>query len=283
MPGATKFRHGRDALAALGGDLDARPFLLVSDFDGTLAHIVMDPWGAVILPSARRALRRMAALPDVHVAILSGRNAVDVASLARVGGAEYLGDHGLQRGRLRRGRPAEEFEVVPDPAFAAYTIHAERIAADVSEAIPESWLIVEPKGPSVAFHYRAAPDVPTAGAQVAAAVDAADPDGRFARLRGKRIMELRPRGAITKGEAFRLLVNEHGPAVAVVLGDDQSDAEAFHVLRERREAGGLRGLAIGVRAHAELPPGVADAADLVLASPPEAAAFVAGLARHMSG
>jgi trehalose 6-phosphate phosphatase len=281
MPDAPRLRRGRDALALASPDLDARPLLLVSDFDGTLARIVTDPWGATILPPARRALRRLAAAPGVSVAVLSGRNALDVASLTRVGGAIYLGDHGLQRGWLARGRRAATLEIVPDPAFAAYVADAEGIATEVTRGIPEPWLIVEAKGPSVAFHYRGAPDIPAAGERVAAIVEAADPEGRFSRFRGRRIFEIRPPAAATKGEAFRTLLDEVRPAAAIVLGDDRSDAQAFGVLTECRQAGRLRGLSVAVHAHAEMPPGVAEAADIVLASPHEAAAFLGGIARRL--
>ena len=74
----------RDALAILAPDLHRRPILIVTDFDGTIARIVMDPWGAQILPAAQRALRRLAGLPGVIVAILSGRVARDAASRARI-------------------------------------------------------------------------------------------------------------------------------------------------------------------------------------------------------
>src|SRR6478672_11111836 len=78
--------------------LGRRPLLVVSDFDGTLSRIVDDPWGAQILPLGRRALRALAALPGVHVAVLSGRTAADVAARVRVGGVTYLGNHGMERG-----------------------------------------------------------------------------------------------------------------------------------------------------------------------------------------
>ncbi|MDA8202531.1 MAG: hypothetical protein M0Z49_07205, partial [Chloroflexi bacterium] len=64
IPGRELARRSAD-LAAL------RPLLLVTDFDGTLARLVMDPWGATVVPGARRALRRIAGTPGVHVALLS--------------------------------------------------------------------------------------------------------------------------------------------------------------------------------------------------------------------
>jgi trehalose-phosphatase len=270
---------GAEALARAAPDLDKRPLLVISDFDGTLSQIVQDPWAATMIASARRALRRLAGTPNVHVAILSGRAAADVVARARVGGAWYLGNHGLERGRLERGRRAASMAVESDPAHAAFVEEVERIAGLVADRVPEPWLIVERKGPAVAFHYRAAPDLATAAAKVAEAVEAADPEQRFARFPGRRVLELRPPGATAKGQATAQLLREIRPAVAFALGDDRSDAEAFTAFRRARDAGETTGLALAVQAHSEAPPEVARSADLLLASPAEAARFLSGLSR----
>jgi trehalose 6-phosphate phosphatase len=263
--------------------LDARPLLLVSDFDGTLAGLVMDPWGASVEPGARRALRSLAGTPGVVVALLSGRTVPDLAARARVGGAIYLGNHGVERGRLPRHARAESIRTEHDGRLAPYVDDAERLASAVPGLVAEPWLIVERKGPSVAFHYRAAPDVTTAAARVAAAVDRLDPAGRFARFQGRRILELRPPGAAAKGETLRSLVEELRPALTLVLGDDQSDAEAFRVLRDLRSSGATRGLAIAVHARPDLPDPVAETADVALPSPAGTARFLGVLARHVRG
>ena len=61
----------------------------------------------------------------VHVAVLTGRTVADVAARVRVGGIEYLGDHGLQHGTLPRGgragasrgsSPTRRFDAHRDPA-----------------------------------------------------------------------------------------------------------------------------------------------------------------------
>ena len=65
----------RGAVELAARHLAGRPLLVVSDFDGTLARIVDDPWGASILPLGRRALRSLAGMPQVHVVVLSGRTA----------------------------------------------------------------------------------------------------------------------------------------------------------------------------------------------------------------
>jgi trehalose-phosphatase len=263
-------------------DFDRRPILLVSDFDGTLSPIVMDPWGAEILSAARRALRRLAGVQGVEVAILSGRTIRDVAERVRVGGARYLGNHGLESGRLGRGRRAASLAVESEARLDGYAAAAERLAAEVSRRIPERWLVVERKPPTVAFHYRQAPDVAGAGRRVAEVVDELDPDGVFVRFTGRRVLELRPPGAAAKGDALRALLEELRPATTIVLGDDRSDLLAFEVLRELSTAGGTEGVAIAVQAHAEAPPEVAAAADLVLASPVEAARLLGLLARRLT-
>ena len=268
----------RAALALAGADLARRPWLVVSDFDGTLSPLVMDPWGARIIPQARRALRRLSAQPDTIVALLSGRTALDLAARVRVGGARYLGNHGLEQGRLARGARAETLRASGDPAFDGYGADAARLAAGVAERVAAPWLVVEAKPPAVGFHFRAAPDVAAAAAQVRSAVEALDPAGRFERLPGRRMLELRPPGAATKGHALERLLDETRPGFALVLGDDVSDAAAFRALRASREQGSLCGLALAVHARSDLLPEVVAAADGVLASPREAARLLARLA-----
>lgn len=272
----------RQALGLALEHLQRRPLLVVSDFDGTLSNIVQDPWGAQIVPLGRRALRRLAGQPGVHVAVLSGRTAADVAARVRVGNVTYLGNHGMERGFLPRGgRPAALRPTLDADAHEAGHL-AERLAAEVPGIVPEAWLIVERKPPAVAFHYRQAPDVAQAGRQVRAAVDRLDPQMLLERYPGRRVLELRPLGAVAKGEAFRSLLDELRPRSVFMLGDDVSDALAFRVLREAREAGQTDGIAVAVQAHAEVPREVADSADLMLRSPADATRFLSALARNLT-
>ncbi len=239
----------------------------------------MDPWGATVIPEARRALRQLAGTPGVHVALLSGRTALDLASRARVGGAIYLGNHGVERGTLARGGRAETMRIERDPALESYVEDAQVLADRVASDVPEAWMVVERKGPSVAFHFRAAPDLVAARDRVLEAVERADTSGRLVRFPGRRVVELRPPGAAAKRDALRLLIEELRPATTLVLGDDAADADAFMVLRELRDAAVTDGFAVAVHAHAEMPEPVAAAADVALASPIETARFLAGLAR----
>lgn len=269
------------AVTAAADHLQRRPLLVVSDFDGTLSRIVDDPWGAQILPLGRRALRALAGLPGVHVVVLSGRTAADVAARVRVGNVRYLGNHGMEQGFVaRRGRP-DRLRTTSDQASHEAIHVAERLADEVPRVIGEPWLVVERKPPAVAFHYRTAPDLVAASARVRAAVDSLDPKRVLERFPGRRVLELRPFGAVAKGEALTALVDELRPASVFLLGDDVSDAMAFRALQELRSRHVTDGVAVAIQARAEVPAEVLASADIVLASPTDATRFLSALYRRL--
>lgn len=240
------------------------------------------------MPLGRRALRRLARIADdrperVRVVVLSGRTALDVSGRVRVGGLHYLGNHGLEGGRLpRRGR-AEALAVALEPGLEAHLGVAEALGERVARALGRpGWLYVERKGPSVAFHFRQADDADAARATILEAIGEVERElggHGLARLEGRKVIEFRPDGAGGKGAAVERLLEREGPRSAIVLGDDVSDAEAFRVVVAARHDGRLaHGLAIAVHGATETPAEVVDAADLLLAGPPEAARALSTLA-----
>lgn len=282
------------ASAAALADVEGT-ILVVCDFDGTLARIGPDPAAAALHPEARRALRHLGriarARPDrLALAILSGRTALDLAGRVRIGGVTYLGDHGLQGGDLPSRVAAERLRVAHDPRHAAHLEPSRRLGDGVGRLLADAeWLYVEPKGPSVAFHYRTAEDADAARSRILAALGAAaealPPQHRaaaFARYETWRILELRPAEAGAKGEALERLMERHRPAAVAVLGDDRSDAEAFRVVAAARACGRLaQGLTIGVRRNAETPPEVLRAADVMLPDPAATGPVLRALARRL--
>jgi trehalose 6-phosphate phosphatase len=273
------------ALASADEALErARPLLvgrllLASDFDGTLSRVAMDPWRAGIIPSAQRALRRLASSRDTHVAFISGRTVPDLAARVRVVGASYHGDHGAQWAIARRGFRPAALRVQHEPVDPAAAAMAARLRAEVPRRVDEPWLVVEDKGPAVTFHFRAAPDTDEARARVRAAVDDIDREGLLEQPGGRRAWELRPRGATTKGAALARLIGQHRPDAVLMLGDDGHDAEAFDTVRLERAGRALRGLALAVLSPAGDPHEMARRADLVLAEPDVAARFLVLFAR----
>jgi len=262
--------------------------LVIADFDGTLAEGSPDPGAAAVLPLARRALRRLARVAAerparVTVAILTGRTAADVASRIRVGGIDYLGDHGLQRGTFPRGgdpaRLVTTFGAGHDGSYEP----AEALARRVPEVLDgPTWLFVERKGPSVAFHVRQAEDRAAARAAVEAAIERVDrelPPHDLAHYRGRLVVDLRPRSAGGKREAVEALLADSRPAAAVAFGDDVSDADGFTVLHEAVGSGALAAaLAVAVTGPHGMPDVVRAAGDIVLEGPRDAARALAALA-----
>jgi trehalose-phosphatase len=236
-------------------------------------------------------LRRLAAIAAARperlaVAVLSGRAAGDVAARVRVGGLTYVGNHGLESGWLARGARADRLVVTPDGSVREVAGEAAALLADVAARLGQpDWLFLEDKGPSIAFHYRQAPDHRIARAAVRRAVADARADGLGASLEtidGRRVVELRPAGAGGKGGAVeRLLAG--GAGTALVMGDDRSDAEAFGALLEAREAGQVEGRAVAVHGATETPAEVVELADLILDAPVDAARFLARLADRLEG
>jgi trehalose 6-phosphate phosphatase len=264
------------------------PLLIVSDFDGTLSPIALDPLGAQIVPLARRAIRRLAHIADdqpdrLRIVVLSGRASVDVAARVRVGGVRYLGNHGLETGALARRARADGLRVEFDPALRDFVEPTEAFAAAVADELGRpDWLFVELKGPSVAFHFRQAPDPDTAREALLKAIEAAEREAGgtgMVQFEGRRIVELRPAGAGGKGAAMERLLERERPGAVLTMGDDVSDSEAFRVVRAARERGSIRdGLALAVSGASETPREVVEAADAILASPFDAARVLSAVA-----
>jgi trehalose-phosphatase len=271
------------------------PLLVVVDFDGTLAVGTRDPAAARITTSARRALRTLASLgatepARVQVAVLTGRTVLDVASRVRVGGIEYLGDHGLQHAVLPRHGRVDRLVVTTDPAWGGHTATAETLAREVAVELGDPpWLFVERKGPSVAFHVRQADDVAAARAAVLAAIDVVEAradlvDHGLAHYRGRSVVDLRPAAAGGKREAVRGLVERHRPGAVVVLGDELSDVDAFEAVIAARDSGAI-GIGVTVAVHGEArpaPPELLAVADVTLASARAVGPFLAGVARRLA-
>jgi trehalose-phosphatase len=293
-------RAGRDDRDARGereraaritevASLATRPgrLLIVADFDGTLAEGSRDPGATVIVPLARRALRRLARIAGAHperlaVVILTGRTAADAAARVRVGGITYLGDHGLQSGTFPRGRNPSSLVTTFRDGLEDSQEPAEILAARVPEELGRpAWLFVERKGPSVAFHVRQAEDRGAARAAVEAAIETVSrelPSHDLAHYRGRLVVDLRPRTAGGKREALERLLAELRPANVVGFGDDISDADGFAVLRVARESGAIGGLAVAVVGPHGMPAEVQAAADVVLETPFLAARALSSLA-----
>jgi len=233
-----------DALVRLRQD-PARAAVLL-DVDGTLAPVVERPELAEVPKETREELERLVGRYAL-VACISGRDGDEARRLVRVDGIVYVGVHGL--------------ELAPE---------AERWRETLRPFARLEWPWLEDKGLTVALHWREAADEPAARTELEDVAARAEEAGLEARW-GRKVLELRPPVEADKGTAVRTLLEKRDLRRALYAGDDTTDLDAFR---------GLDGLEIGVRIavdSAEAPPGLREAADLVVASPAELLELLRGL------
>lgn len=195
------------------------------DYDGTVTPIVSRPELATLAPEMKRVIERLANVAPV--AVISGRDRANVASMVGVEDMVYAGSHGfdiagpggldLQHEQGRRCLPALDA--------------AERELRRITDSIDGA--LTERKRYAIAAHYRnvAPSDVPA----IERAVDEAQ--RRHPELRktgGKKIFELRPNVEWDKGKAVLWLLEAldlDWPEIApIYIGDDETDEDAFCAL-----------------------------------------------------
>jgi trehalose-phosphatase len=239
----------------------ARRRLLLLDYDGTLTPIVERPEDAHLPAATRRALEELAA--TIPVAILSGRDLDDVRAMVGIGSIAYAGSHGFDIVTATGDRHQWAKEYLPDLDDAGVDL------APLVDAIAGAR--VERKRFAIAVHYRqvAPPERPAVEAAVER-VARAHP--RLRRTGGKMVAELRPDVDWDKGSALRWLLQvlelDRPDVVAVYVGDDETDEDAFRQVR-------ATGLGVVVRGEADDRPTLARRA---LADPDEVRTFLERLA-----
>jgi trehalose 6-phosphate phosphatase len=245
---------------ALDGRLGRSPLAVMLDVDGTLAPIAPTPDQAAVPPATRIVVRKLAHLPDVHVALVSGRSATDVLRMAPVEGAWIVGNHGLEI-RMPKG----ELSAVPEARqYQGAIIKAAnalgRVARETAGAL------LEDKRWTLSLHYRLVDDR-TVPRLTTRARDVARELGLRV-TEGKRVIELRPPVDVNKGTAavsFAERVGAIPNGSVLYAGDDQTDEDAFRALRARY----ARAVTIRVLEATDHHPSAASDAEFALASPDE--------------
>lgn len=206
---------------------DVTDWLVVLDFDGTLAPIVERKEDAALAAGARDAV---AALADVtEVTVVTGRPVHDVLPRLQDLPVTVVGNHGTQA-RL----PDGTIEDLLDTTRMGRVL--DEVEGTVARTVdPADGWEVERKPTSVAVHDRRVDD------QVRQAVlpavrkgleRHADRPPGWKVLDGHRVTEFAPSGA-DKGTALAWLLEHSEHDRAVVFGDDVTDEDAFAVARDR--------------------------------------------------
>lgn len=214
-----------DHLEVVINAASTRQIVVFLDYDGTLTPIVPRPEDAHLSPTMCNTLTALAnAFP---VAVISGRDLVDVKRRINIDSIYYAGSHGFDIA----GPGGFHAEHEAAASFLPALEHAENALQQRLGMIPGTQ--VERKRFAIAIHYRrVAPeridDVRTAVTEVGHSY----PDLRL--TGGKKIIELRPQFDWHKGKALFWLIDIMGfddrQCMPIYIGDDVTDEDAFQAI-----------------------------------------------------
>ncbi len=201
--------------------------ILFLDFDGTLSPLVDRPELASLPDETRRALVALATRPRTVIGVVSGRALADLSARVGIPGLIYAGNHGLEI-----SGPSFSF-LEPEAAARQQALwRLSECLISRLEALPG--VLVEYKGLTTAIHIRRA--APPAARQVERVLQDLIPSSHplFRVTTGIKTFEVRPRVNWNKGSAVRWIRARLGipDSLAIYLGDDLTDEDAFAVLSE---------------------------------------------------
>ncbi len=177
--------------------------------------------------SMREAVRELAR--RVPVAIVSGRDRVEVEQLVGIESLVYAGSHGFDLGS--QGFPLE------GESGSRFRAALEAAARELQERIGKiEGVLIEPKQYALAVHHRLVPRSELSELERAVGETVVrHPELRLSQ--GKAVYEFRPNVEWDKGKAvlwlLRALDLDRPDVVPIYLGDDLTDEDAFSALAEK--------------------------------------------------
>ena len=203
----------------------SRSLLLFADFDGTLSPFEDSPEKAQLLPGMKGVLLRLLGRKGLVLAIISGRSLLDLEPRVGIPGLIYAGNHGLEI----RGPRCSYIE----PGAASQRLALSALVADLEARLQSvEGALVEDRGLTACVHYRLV--APSQRELVHQAIQAATAAaaGKFLVTAGVLLHDIRPDVLGNKGTAVRWIRERMSlnNALAIYLGDDCSDEDAFTVL-----------------------------------------------------
>ena len=242
------------------------PLLIATDLDGTLAPIVAHAGDARVPPGAQAILERLS--NSARVAVITGRDLNTARRMVPVEGVVVVGSHGLEA--------SFDDPLIPGVDRVALSAALERIEQRVISACPSSFLHIERKAISTAFHYRTVPDIED---ELRAALDPL-PEGL--RLReGRMVLEVLPDARGGKDIALTALARQLHAKALLVMGDDATDIGMFRAALALARSDGVHVLLVGVSGGAETPAEITELADVVVRNTEEALEGLETVARAL--
>jgi trehalose 6-phosphate phosphatase len=202
-------------------------------------------------------LEKLRDLPGVYLTIISGRSLDDLRKKVGVSDIIYIGNHGLEI-----ENPSGTHKKI---LSLSRTRELKKITQNLQNSLKEiPEILFEEKGPILSVHYRNMPK--KFFTQVLQVVEAELQQwrDRWKMASGKMVLEIRPNVDFHKGKAVREILKTFPPLgpLPIYFGDDQTDEDAFRVLKGQ-------GISVFI-GPGELP----SAADFFLRNPDEVQEFL---------
>ncbi|MFQ5991914.1 MAG: trehalose-phosphatase [Nitrospiraceae bacterium] len=253
-----------EAVSEIVHTAKGRRFAVFLDYDGTLTPIVDRPELAVMSQAMRTTVQTLSR--HCLVAIVSGRDRVDIERLVNLESLYFAGSHGFEINGPRASQIHHEIG-------ARYLPALDRAEADLrGELRLTSGALVERKKYSVAVHFRLVRDADLKKVDAAVAgVISGRPELR--KRDGKKVYEIQPNIEWDKGKAVLWLLEAlhltKDNSFPLYIGDDLTDEDAFQALKDN----GI-GVVVGRTARPT-------AAQYTLNNPDDVARFLEQMAAHL--
>ncbi|KAG2692271.1 hypothetical protein I3843_08G044600 [Carya illinoinensis] len=221
-----------------------KQIVMFLDYDGTLSPIVDDPDQAFMSKDMREAVRDVAAY--FPTAIVSGRCRDKVYNFVKLAELYYAGSHGMDikgpskpRRKWNKGNQAVIFQAATE--FLPMIDEVYTTLLNKTSSIPGAK--VENNKFCLSVHFRCVEEKRWAAlTEQVKMVLSAYPKLKL--TRGRKVLEIRPTIMWDKGKALEFLLESLGYAnssnvLPIYIGDDQTDEDAFKVLRDRGQGFGI--------------------------------------------
>jgi trehalose-phosphatase len=204
----------------------AQNLFLFFDYDGTLTPIVSRPELALCPSEVKKLLEKLRDLPGVYLAIISGRSLEDLKGKVEVPGIIYVGNHGLEI-----ENPSGRHKKI---LSSTRTKELKKITQNLWNSLKEiPGILFEEKGPILSVHYRNVPQKYFTQIPQVLEKELQKWKDHWKMASGKMVLEIRPKVDFHKGKAVKEILKAFlsGGLLPIYLGDDQTDEDAFRVLK----------------------------------------------------
>lgn len=231
------YPHAVSQFQDIRNRLKDKTVTLFLDYDGTLANIVKNPDEAYISNQMRSTVKEISR--SLRTAIISGRSLQKVKSFVDLEEVYYAGSHGmdisLPDGSMQSDKSSFQPAADIRPLIAKVYLALKAAVEHINGAYVEDNIFC------LSVHYR---NCLESFKEIESIVDKEVKESKVLRRSdGRKVFEIRPKIDWNKGKAVEFFLRswqlENQDSVAIYMGDDTTDEDAFKYLKQNGEGFGI--------------------------------------------